>query len=44
MRCTMGERKLSSLAVVHIKYDMPVDLLFQRLHPRMMQLLSLLYE
>ena len=39
----------SSLAVMHIKYDMPIDLdevvnLFEGLHPRMMQLQSLLYE
>ena len=26
MRCTMGESRLSSLAIMHIKYDMPVDL------------------
>ena len=49
MRCTMGESRLSSLALMHIKYDMPVDLdeianLFQVFHPRMMQLSSLLYE
>ena len=50
MRCTMGESRLSSLALMHIKYDMPVDLdeiivnVFQVLHPRMMQLSSLLYE
>ena len=49
MRCTMGESRLSSLALMHIKYDMPVDLdeivnLFQGLHPRMMELSRLLYE
>ena len=49
MRCTMGESRLSSLAIMHIKYDMPIDLdevvnLFEGLHPRMMQLQSLLYE
>ena len=50
MTCTMGESRLSSLAIMHIKYDMPIDLdevvnLFDGLHPRMMQLeLSLLYE
>ena len=50
MRCTMGESRLSSLAIVpFIKYDMPIDLdevvnLFEGLHPRMMQLQSLLYE
>ena len=45
----MGESRLSSLALMHIKYDMPVDLdeivnLSQGLHPRMMELLRLLYE
>ena len=49
MRCTMGESRLSSLAIMHIKCDMPIDLdevvnLFEGLHPRMMQLQSLLYE
>ena len=49
MRCTLGESTLSSLAIMHIKYDMPIDLdevvnLFKGLHPRMMQLKSLLYE
>ena len=49
MRCTMGESRLSSLALMHIKYDMPVDLyeivnLFQGLHQRMMQFSSFLYE
>ena len=39
----MGESMLSSLAIVHIKYDMPIDLnevvnLFDGLHPRIMQL------
>ena len=41
MRCTVGESRLSSLALMHIKYDMPVDLdeivnLFQGLHSKMM--------
>ena len=49
MRCTMGESLLSSLALMLIKYDMPVNLeeivnLFEGLHPRMMQFASLLYE
>ncbi|CAH3108699.1 unnamed protein product, partial [Pocillopora meandrina] len=49
MRCTMGESRLSSLALMHIKYDMSVNLeeivnLFEGLHPRMMQFASLLYE
>ena len=43
MKCTMGESRLSSLTIMHIKYDMPIDLdelvnLFERLHPRLMQL------
>ena len=49
MRCTIGESRLSSLAIMHIKYDMSIDLdevvsLFEGLHPRMMQLQSLLYQ
>ena len=49
MRCMMGESRLSSLALMHIKYDMPVNLeeivnLFEGLHPRMMQFACLLYE
>ena len=49
MRCTMDESRLSSLAIIHIKYDMPIHLdevvnLFEGLHPRMMQLQSLLYK
>ena len=49
MRCTMGESRLSSLALMHIKYDMPVNLeeivnLFEGLHPKMMQFASLLHE
>ena len=49
MRCTMDESRLSSLAITHIKYDMPIHLdavvnLFEGLHPRLMQLQSLLYE
>ena len=51
MRCTMGESRLSALALMHIKYDMriiPVNLdeivnLFLGLHPRMMQFTSLVY-
>lgn len=26
MRCTMGESRLPSLALMHIKYDLPVDM------------------
>ena len=42
----MGESRLSSLAIMHIKYDMPINLdevvnLFEGLHTWMMQLQSL---
>ena len=46
----MGESRLSSLAIMHIKYDKPIDLdevmvnLFEGLHTWMMQLQSLPYE
>ena len=48
-RCTIGESRLSALALMHIKYDMPVNLdeivnLFEGLHPRMMQFTSLVYD
>ena len=40
---TMGESRLSLLTIMHIKYDMSIDLnevinLFEGLHPRLMQL------
>ena len=49
MSCTVGESRLSTLALMHIKYDMPVNLdevvnLFEGLHPRMMQFTSLVYD
>ena len=49
MRCTMDESRLSSLAITHIKCDMPIRVdevvnLFEGLHPRLMQLQSLLYK
>lgn len=45
----MGESRLSSLALVYIKYDLHVDLheivnLFAGLYPRMLEFSSLLYE
>ena len=45
----MGENRLSALALMHIKYDMPFNLdkivnLFEGLHPRMMQFTSLMYD
>ena len=45
----MGESRLSALALMYIKYDMPVNLdeivnLFEGLHPRMMQFTSLVYD
>ena len=47
--CTMGESRLSALALMHIKHDMPVNLdemvnLFEGLHPRIMQFTSLVYD
>ena len=49
MRFYYGEGRLSSLAIMHIKNDMPIDIdkvdnLFEGLNPRMMQLQSLLHE
>ena len=49
MRCTMGESRLSSLALMHIKYDMPIDLdevveVFACLHPRLMELSNLIFK
>ena len=49
MRFYNGEGRLSSLAIMHIKNDMPIDIdkvdnLFEGLNPRMMQLQSLLHE
>ena len=45
----MGESRLSALALMHIKYDMPFNLdeivnLFEGLHPRTMQFTSLVYD
>ena len=49
MRCTMRESRLSSLALMHIKYDMPIDLdevveVFACLHPRLMELSILIFQ
>ena len=45
----MGENRLSPLALMHIKYDMPSNLdemvnLFEGLHPRMIHFTSLVYD
>ena len=45
----MGEGRLSSLALMNIKYEMPVNLegvenLFEAFHHRMMRIASLAYE
>ena len=45
----MRESRMSALVLMHIKYDMPVNLheivnLFEGLHPRMMQFTSLVYD
>jgi len=47
MRCTMSENRLASLALMHIHYDMQIDLeevveLFATMHPRMVELSNLL--
>ena len=46
---TMGESSLPSPALMHRKYDLPVDLdkivdLFADLHPRILEFSSLLYD
>ena len=45
----MGETRPSAMALMYIKYDIPVNLdeivnLFEGLHPRMMQFTSLVYD
>ena len=45
----MRESRMSALVLMHIKYDMLVNLdeiinLFEGLHPRMMQITSLVYD
>ena len=47
MRASMGEERLSSLALIHIHYDKPIDLdmavaFFAKLHPRKMELINVL--
>ena len=47
MRASMGEERLSSLALIHTHYDKPIDLdkavdLFAKLHPRKMELINVL--
>ena len=49
MRCTMGQERLSALAIMHIQYDLPVDInetvnLFASRYPRRMQLKNLIYK
>ena len=49
MRCTVGESRLSALALMRIKYDMPVNFdeivnFYEGLHPRMMQFTNLVYD
>ena len=49
MRASMTENRLSSIALIHIHYQHVVDLdtvvtLFAELHPRRMQLASVLFE
>ena len=49
MRALMGKNRLSNLALLHIHYDTPVDLdkvvdIYAKLHPRRLELNSLLYD
>ena len=46
MRASMGEERLSGLAVIHTHYDMSIDLeqivdIFAKLHPRKLELKTL---
>ena len=46
LRASMSQKKLSSLALLHIHYDRPVDLhlavsIYARLHPRRLELESI---
>ena len=47
MRASMGTERLSSFALLNVHYDTPVDIdeaveIFSRLHPRRMELASLI--
>ena len=47
MRASMGQERLSSLALIHIHYDQHIDLdavvdIYARIHPRRLQLDSLI--
>ena len=47
MRSTMGQDRLSDLALMHVKYSLPIELdevvnLFAMKHPRKMLLLDIL--
>ena len=49
MRASMGQSRLSSLALIHIHYDIAVDLdktvdLFSQMYPRKLELMNLLYN
>ena len=49
LRCTMGETRPFSLALMHVSNDIPTDLdevvfLFARLHPRLMELSNLILQ
>ena len=47
MRASMGDCRLSGLAMIHTHYDIPIDLdevvdIFAKLHPRKLMLQTLL--
>uniref|UniRef100_A0A3B1JM87 HAT C-terminal dimerisation domain-containing protein n=1 Tax=Astyanax mexicanus TaxID=7994 RepID=A0A3B1JM87_ASTMX len=47
MRSSMGEDRMSSLALIHTHYDMALDLdeavdLYSKMHPRRLELMSIL--
>jgi hypothetical protein len=49
MRASMGQERLSPLALLHIHYDVAIDMdrvvdIFAKKHPRRLELDSLLYD
>ena len=46
MRASMGQSRISSLALIHIHYDIAVDPdnLFSQMYPRKLELKNLLYN
>ena len=47
MRCSMGEERRSSVALIHTHYDVEIDLdeavnIYAKVHPRRLELISVL--